>query len=112
MAYPANGFGLSYMLTPVVKRLLIANVAVFAVMALAGPSFQGFMVEWFAFQPGAILTRPWGLFTYMFLHADFWHLALNMLVIFFFGPPLEGRWGGREFLRFYVVCGLGGVALS
>ncbi|HSG48169.1 MAG TPA: rhomboid family intramembrane serine protease, partial [Longimicrobiales bacterium] len=33
-------------------------------------------------------------------------------VLFFFGPPLEARWGGREFFRFYVVSGLGGVALS
>jgi len=40
------------------------------------------------------------------------HLAVNMLILFFFGPPLEGRWGEREFLRFYVICGLGGVALS
>jgi hypothetical protein len=48
----------------------------------------------------------------MFLHGDFWHLAFNMLVLFFFGPPLEARWGEREFLRFFVVCGLGGVALS
>jgi hypothetical protein len=48
----------------------------------------------------------------MFLHGDFMHLAVNMLVLFFFGPPLEARWGEREFIRFYVVCGLGGVVLS
>jgi len=40
------------------------------------------------------------------------HLAVNMLVLFFFGPPLENRWGSREFTKFYVICGLGGVALS
>ncbi|HKJ03385.1 MAG TPA: rhomboid family intramembrane serine protease, partial [Longimicrobiales bacterium] len=27
-------------------------------------------------------------------------------------PPLESRWGGREFLKFYVICGLGGVVLG
>jgi hypothetical protein len=48
----------------------------------------------------------------MFVHAGFMHLFVNMLVLFFFGPPLEARWGGREFFRFYVVAGLGGAVLS
>ena len=109
MAYTSTGFGFSYMLTPMVKRLLIANVVVFFVTVVVG---QPFMFEWFAFQPGELIFRPWGAFTYMFLHGDLMHLAVNMLVLFFFGPPLEARWGERELIRFYVVCGLGGVALS
>ncbi len=32
-----------------------------------------------------------------------------MLVLFFFGPPLEERWGGREFIKFYAICGVGGA---
>jgi hypothetical protein len=48
----------------------------------------------------------------MFLHTDLMHLFGNMLFLFFFGSPLEARWGEREFLRFYVVSGLGGAALS
>ena len=107
--YSSRGFGFSYMLTPVVKRLLIANAVVFALTLLVTPEV---MFEWFAFQPRRIILRPWGPFTYMFLHGDLMHLAVNMLVLFFFGPPLESRWGEREFLRFYVLCGLGGVALS
>jgi membrane associated rhomboid family serine protease len=70
------------------------------------------MFEWFAFHPSRIVTQPWGAATYMFLHGGLWHLLMNMLVLFFFGPPLEDRWGSREFLRYYIVCGLGGVALS
>jgi membrane associated rhomboid family serine protease len=97
------------MLTPVVKRLMIANVVVFFLTLLVG---RGFMFDWFAFQPTEIFFRPWGVFTYMFLHAGWWHLFFNMLVLFFFGPPLESRWGDNEFLRFYFCCGLGGVALS
>lgn len=109
MAYAPNAFGLSYMLTPMVKRLLIANVVVFFLTAVVG---ERFMFEWFAFQPDQILLRPWGAVTYMFLHGDLMHLVVNMLAVFFFGPPLEARWGAREFLRFYFVCGLGGVVLS
>jgi hypothetical protein len=48
----------------------------------------------------------------MFVHAGFFHLFFNMLILFFFGPPLEGMWGGREFIKFYLVSGLGGAILS
>jgi len=97
-----------YRLTPWVKRLLIANVVVFLITMVN----QDFFFRWFAFAPSRILTQPWGAFTYMFLHGSVMHLLVNMLVLFFFGPPLESRWGSREFIRFYLICGLGGVALS
>jgi membrane associated rhomboid family serine protease len=93
----------------VVKRLLIANGAVFLLTLVVGWPLAS---DWLAFQPDRVLTRFWGAFTYMFVHQGFMHLFVNMLVLFFFGPPLESRWGGREFFRFYVVAGLGGVALS
>jgi len=95
-------------LTPWVKRLLIANVVVFFITMV----YQDFFFEWFAFAPSKVLTQPWGAVTYMFLHGDLMHLFVNMLVLFFFGPPLEARWGSPDFLKFYVICGLGGVALS
>ncbi len=97
------------MLTPMVKRLLIANAVVFFLTSVGD---EALIFEWFAFQPRELIYRPWGPITYMFLHGGLMHLAVNMLILFFFGPPLEGRWGEREFLRFYVVCGLGGAALS
>lgn len=108
MAYRDRTIGFGGMLTPVVKRLLIANVAVFLVTL----PFMDLAVDWFAFQPKEIFFRPWGVFTYMFIHGGFMHVALNMLVLFFFGPPLESRWGGREFLKYYLICGLGGVVLG
>ncbi len=104
-----RGYGAS-VLTPWVKRLLIANAAIFLLMWISGGA--SLFVEWFAFQPSRILTRPWGALTYMFLHAGFWHVFINMLMLFFFGLPLERRWGSREFMRYYLLCGLGGVALS
>jgi membrane associated rhomboid family serine protease len=107
--FPSGGMNLSYQLTPWVKRLLIANILVLALTWVIGPVFVS---KWFAFQPTKILVRPWSPFTYMFLHGDFWHLFWNMLLLFFFGPPLESKWGSKEFIRYYLVCGLGGVALS
>jgi membrane associated rhomboid family serine protease len=106
-AYGSFGFG--YGLTPVVKRLLLVNVAVFFVTWVVG---LGIMTDVFAFQPRYVLTRPWGFVTYMFVHGGFMHVFVNMLALFFFGPPLEAKWGGREFLRFYAIAGMGAVALG
>ena len=104
MAYAPRGFGFGYALTPWVKRLLIANVVVYFLTVVIGQQL--------AFQPREIIFRPWSPITYMFLHGSLMHLAVNMLGLFFFGPPLEARWGEKEFIKYYVICGLGGVALS
>jgi membrane associated rhomboid family serine protease len=102
-----GGYSFGYGLTPWVKRLLIANVVVYlAALALPG------LPAWLAFVPADTLTRPWTILTYMFVHGSFLHLFFNMIILFFFGPPLEGMWGGREFLKFYLVAGLGGAAFS
>ncbi|NNG15651.1 MAG: rhomboid family intramembrane serine protease [Gemmatimonadales bacterium] len=65
-----------------------------------------------ALVPRAVLIRPWTPITYMFLHADFMHLAFNMLGLYFFGPQLELRLGGRKFLWLYFLAGITGAALS
>jgi membrane associated rhomboid family serine protease len=106
MAYRSYSFG--FHLTPWVKRLIIANAVVLLVIwAVPAP-----LTYWLEFAPAHVLTRPWGAVTYMFVHGGFWHLLINMLMLFFFGPPLEDMWGGREFLKFYFVAGLGGAAFS
>lgn len=107
--YRDSGFGFSFAITPMVRRLLIANGVAFLVTWLVG---EGIVFDAFGLQPRRLLVRPWGVGTYMFVHAGFWHLFSNMLMLFFFGPPLESRWGSREFLRFYLISGLGGAALS
>jgi membrane associated rhomboid family serine protease len=65
-----------------------------------------------SFVPAGVLVRPWTIFTYMFLHAGFGHLFFNMLALFFFGPRLEARLGGRHFLGLYFAAGITGALLS
>ena len=101
-------FSFGYGLTPWVKRLLIANGALFLVLWAT----RGALIPALEFTPRLALVRPWTFLTYMFVHAGFWHLFFNLLALFFFGPPLEERWGPREFLKYYLVCGLGGALLS
>lgn len=108
-SFGAVGFGFS--LSPWVKRLLIANAAVFLLMAL-GILPARWAVRTFGFSPADFLTHPWSPLTYMFVHAGFWHLFFNLVGVFFFGPPLERAWGSVFFIRYYLVAGLGGALVS
>lgn len=107
-----GGFG-GASITPWVKRLLIGNTAIY-VVALIVEKFvvPGLVREWLAFVPADFITRPWTLVTYAFVHAGVFHLLFNMLTLFFFGPPLEERWGGRGFMKVYLVAAAGGALAS
>jgi len=53
------------------------------------------------------LTRPqlwWQFLTYGFVHFHQpGHIILNMITLWFFGPPIEEQYGKKEFLRLYLV---------
>lgn len=94
-------------MTTWVRRLLVANIAAFALTAV-GRDVASLLVLY----PPAILARPWTLVTYMFLHGGIAHLFFNMISLFFFGPRLENRLGGRAFLVLYFLSGIGGGVFS
>lgn len=48
----------------------------------------------------------WQFFTYMFVHGGFTHLFFNMLGLMIFGLSVERVIGSKEFLLFYLLCGL------
>lgn len=50
--------------------------------------------------------RWWTLFTSMFMHSGFDHIANNMITLFFLGTQLEGRLGRRRYLLLYLVSGV------
>ncbi|UCF20991.1 MAG: rhomboid family intramembrane serine protease [Gemmatimonadota bacterium] len=102
-------FGLE--LTPWVKRLIAANAVVF-VLIFAGAIPMEFAVEYLGFNVSQAWREPWTIISYMFVHGGFLHLFLNMLMLFFFGPPLERRWGGKEFITYYAICGVGGALFT
>jgi len=99
-----------YSLTVWVRRLLVANLLVFLIQKtlLIDPKY----VAAFAFDPMLAWQQPWTFLTYMFLHGNILHLLFNMLMLYVFGPSVEDRMGSRMFLLFYLLCGVGGAALS
>jgi membrane associated rhomboid family serine protease len=66
------------------------------------------MYENFAlFYPGSPLFKPWQLLTHIFMHGGIGHLLFNMYALWLFGTALECQWGGKKFLLFYLVTGVG-----
>ncbi|HEX2094662.1 MAG TPA: rhomboid family intramembrane serine protease [Longimicrobiaceae bacterium] len=114
MAYATRSFEnpFGFAVTPWVKRLLIAIATVWVIDFLLRLSGSGSLWGALAFVPGEVLRKPWTPLTYALVHGGFFHALFNMLGLFFFGPPLEERWGSREFLKFLLVAALGGILLS
>jgi membrane associated rhomboid family serine protease len=96
-------------MTPWVTRLVVANVVMFALTYTVLPNA---ITEYLVFIPRAILTRPWTLVTYMFLHGGLSHILFNMLGLFFFGSRVESRLGERRFITLYLVSGIAGALAS
>lgn len=94
-------------ITPAVKALLIANVAMFVVTFVASDVVIGLL----GLTPRSVLTegRIWQPFTYLFVHSpvSFGHILFNMLAVWMFGVELERRWGTTFFTKYYFVCGVG-----
>ncbi|EFB92547.1 rhomboid family intramembrane serine protease [Prevotella bivia] len=49
----------------------------------------------------------WQFVTYMFMHAGFMHILMNMFMLWMFGMVVERVWGAKKFLFYYIVCGIG-----
>lgn len=50
---------------------------------------------------------PHQLITYMFMHGGFTHILFNMFAVWMFGRVLEGVWGQKRFLIYYMATGVG-----
>lgn len=105
--YRPSGFNV---LPPVIKNLLIINVLFYLATLV------------FAFRLNIDLTeilglhyffsedfKIWQLITYMFMHdpVNFGHIFFNMFALWMFGNMLENYWGGKRFLTYYIICGIG-----
>ena len=100
----------SYRITPWVGRIIIANAVVLLLLMTLFTSPDLFQA--LQFSPRTALTRPWTFISYMFVHAGLLHLLGNMLMLFVFGTAVESRMGSRNFLLYYLFCGVGAAVFS
>ena len=94
-------------LPEVVKNLLIINGLLF----LATISLENYginltkILALHQFQSTSFM--PHQIITHFFMHADFTHLLFNMFAVWMFGTVLENVWGGKRFLIYYMITGIG-----
>jgi membrane associated rhomboid family serine protease len=95
---------------PVTLNLILINVIIWIASRVL-PSTVGIdLIELLGLHfPGAAHFNPIQFVSYLFLHdtRDFMHLFFNMFAVFMFGRMLEGLWGSKRFLFFYLVTGIG-----
>ncbi len=103
-----------------VRALLLTTSAIFAAqllldVALGDRAFMNapggaVILDTLAYSNEHLLYGwVWTPLTYIFLHGGLWHLFMNMLQLYFFGPEVERMLGTRQFLRFFFFCGVAGA---
>ncbi len=95
---------------PVVKNLLIINVLFFiASYLLTTLHLDDRLAVYYFDSPKFQIWQP---ISYMFMHGGIAHIFFNMFALYSFGSILESRWGGKKFIIFYFITGLGALALQ
>ena len=98
-------------LAPVVAITIAINLLVFVLwqVAIQTPAVEQFMAQNFLTSGDAVTAgRLWTLLTSAYSHFEFWHIFINMFVLWSFGVTLERVWGSRTFLSFYLACSVAG----
>ena len=105
-------------------QLIIINIVVFLFLAIFYviigeifhmPDVFTFVHDQFSIPPKFLdfVQRPWTIITYAFAHSlsDFWHIIMNMLMLFWFGKIFVEYLGSDKLIALYVLGALaGGVA--
>ena len=100
------------------SRLLLINTAVFVLVSLIklflwllGYGGANPVVAWFAVPSGIneLITKPWTVFTYMFLHEGFFHLLMNMIMLYFGSILFLEYLSQKKLLKTYLLGGLTGA---
>jgi membrane associated rhomboid family serine protease len=89
-----------------VGTIIKLNVLVYFLWLFLPPTF---MMTHFVVSPHLVASgHPWTLLTSVFSHILFFHLLINMYVLYGFGLYMEQQLGRARFLNFYLMAGLAG----
>lgn len=95
----------------IIEKLIYINVGIFAftllITVLQG-LYKGqtsFVIEWFSLDDNFnnLLTKPWTIVSYGFLHSGFIHLLFNMIGLYFIGNLFIQYFTQKQALNFYIL---------
>ncbi len=98
---------------PIVNLTIIVACSVIWLyeVSLEEYEFSDFIYS-FGLVPVEVFSKPYQLFTHMFLHGSWLHIIGNMWFLWVFGDNVEDRLGKFKYLLFYVLCGLGAAVIQ
>jgi membrane associated rhomboid family serine protease len=102
-------------------KLIYINTGVFVIVQLiivlfklfAGIDIEVWFNFWFAIPSNLLeyIHRPWTIITYMFMHANIWHILFNMLWLYWFGQIFLQYLDERKMVGVYLLGGFCGALL-
>lgn len=105
-----------------VRKLIFANIGVFLLIHavklfaffITGDANNGNAINHWIYMPAnpmVFITRPWSIFTYMFVHEGIFHILFNLLWLYYLGGIFQEYLGNKKLLRAYIYGGLAGGVL-
>jgi membrane associated rhomboid family serine protease len=100
-----------YITGNIIEKLIFINIGVF-VFALLLTVFSrlyngegNFIVNWFSLDDNfaSMLTKPWSLISYGFLHGGFLHILFNLIGLYFIGNLFLQYFSEKQLLSFYLL---------
>lgn len=90
------------------QKLIFWNIGVFILMFIiekVSPSIFSVLFDNVAVSSFSIMQswKVWTYFTYSFLHADIWHLLMNMIVLHFVSTLFATYFSQKQFLTIYLL---------
>ena len=95
----------------VTLALVVANALIYAwgsYPLLLISTSEDFGGRWAFFAPDILAGDWWRMFSYMFVHANWLHLAMNLLGLWALGPFVERAFGRFRFSLIYLFSGFAG----
>jgi membrane associated rhomboid family serine protease len=92
-------------LSPAIRALLIAQVAIYAVYLLARP-LRPMMEAHLAVSPLLFAGEYWQLVTGIFLHLDYRPLFWNLVVLWWAASDVERAQGTRRMMALFLIGGV------
>ncbi len=97
---------------PVVLNLIIVNALFYLAEAMIPGGREWIIGNLGLFFWESDYFHAYQIVTHMFLHANFTHLFTNMFALWMFGRTLEYSLGGKRFLIYYMITGIGAALLQ
>lgn len=108
-----------YAMASMTEKLIGANLVffvlifVFKTIGFLFNSDGNFLIEWLVFdkEPYEFIFKPWSIVSYAFLHAGFFHLLFNMIVLYFSGRFFLEFFSAKKMLNYYFLGAISGAVV-